>query len=449
MKKNTVLRSLSALLLCAFVLPLFCVGVSADIFESNMPKAPVAANVTSVYVYNIENDKTLLSYNPKGLIYPSSLTKIMSFIVISEKLGERLDESITVTSEMLSGTVGTRLGILAGEVFTVRQLMYCAFCGCYNDAVNILASVASGDTKNFVAEMNQKALALGLESTVFRNPTGIHDDAMVTTMNDLAIICRVAAEDQLIMQITGTERFEIPKSDTTPRYMIYNRNMLISARSTAEYFNGYANGLNAGMTVEGGECLATVASRDGLSYVIIVTGGETLEDDSGEEYISSYRLANELIDWCLDGFGYVRLFDSTVPCADINVSFSKGSDKVSVVPTEEIVMYLPLSFDPTDKLVFKLKLDSVEFEAPIKEGDIVGTMAVMYRDELIGEVRLATTADVERDDFLYGLEQIKIFSQSRIFLLSLLCLIGYSLLFTIVSAILKHSQTKNEKKPHK
>lgn len=430
--KKTARSTAVILLSLALILPGLCVGSSADVFENNMPKAPSVENVSAAYVYNVENDRVLLSHNPDGLIYPSSLTKVMSFLVCSEILANRLDESVTITNEMIAGSVGNRAGLAAGEVFTIKQLMYIAFCGCNNDAVNALAYISSGSVKDFVAVMNERAIELGTQGTVFRNPTGIHNDAMVTTMSDLGLICREAAKNELILRVTGAERYEIPQTDQTPRYMVYNRNMLISARSSAAYVNKNAIGLNAGMTDQGGECLATVAIKDGLTYIIVITGGVTVEDENGKQTITSYKLANELIDWSFDNFGYVRLFDASVPCADINVAYSSGTDKISVLPTEEIVMYLPLTFNPFARLTFKTKFDKVEFEAPIEKGTLVGSMVILYHDELIGEVGLVTTDEATRDEFLYSLSRIKEFSQNRVFLLT----VAFALLYTIVFAIL-------------
>ena len=426
------------------LLPSLCVGASADVFESNMPKLPSVENVGAAYVYNVENDRVLLAHNTDELIYPSSLTKVMSFLVCAEILDGRLEESITITDEMIAGSVGNRAGIAAGEVFTIKQLMYLAFCGCNNDAVNALAFISSGSVKAFVTAMNEKALLLGAEGTIFQNPTGIHNDAMVTTMSDLGLICREAAKNELILRVTGAERYEIPQTETTPRYMVYNRNMLISARSSAAYVNKNAKGLNAGMTDQGGECLATVASKNGLTYVIVITGGVTVEDDNGKETITSYKLANDLIDWSFNNFGYVRLFDATVPCADINVIYSSGADKISVLPTEEIVMYLPLTFNPFSRLTFKTKFDKVEFEAPIEKGTVVGSMAILYHDELIGEVELVTTDDATRDDFLYSLSRIKALSQNRVFLLTGAFALLYVILFSILGVVFRYVARKRE-----
>ncbi len=446
MKKTNAMRLLSAFLFSLIILPLFVFETGADVFESNMPKSPETDNIGSAMVYNIENDRTLLKINSESRLYPSSLTKIMSFLVVSEKLSGRLEENVTVTKEMIKNVSGTYSAIREGEVFTVRQMLYMAFCACYNDAVHILAFVSSGNIEAFVADMNKKAVKLGMTDSVFTNPTGLHDANMVTTANDLLKMCKAAAEDELILQVTGCEKFEIEKDSDNDKYTAYNRNRLVTKREGGEYFIKHAKGLNAGSTKQGGECVATVVERDGLSYIVIVTGGKELKDEKGEEYISSYKVAKALSNWSLDNFGYIKLFDKDIPAADINITFSKGNDKISVVPTEEITMYLPLSFDPQSRLTFRMKLNKTEFEAPIKKGQNVGSMLVMYRDEIIGEINLVTTGEAERDEFLYTLEKVKGISQTRVFDIFVVSLAGYSVLFGIICLVVKTIRNASQKK---
>jgi len=458
MKKEILVRILAGIAILCMILPMlaFCVRAeenenngASDMFSDNLPKMPDMNGVSAAYVYNLENKKEVLSFNGKNKIYPSSLTKLVSFALASEKLSSRLDEKVTVTQEMINGTVGTYVGIEAGETFTVRELFYIAFCACFNDAVNIVAHVCSGSVSAFVSEMNLKAASLGADNTVFTNPTGIHNNGMYTTMEDLGKLLVYAASDPLVMQITSTVKIELEKSDEHDRYMLYNRNMLISDRTTAKYINEYANGLNAGSTVESGECVATLAVKEGLSYLCIVVGGREAVTNEGEKYITSYRLINQLINWSFESFGYVKLFDSSIPCADLAVRYGVDADTVSVVPDGEIIMYLPLSFDVKSKLDFRTRFDKSEFEAPLKKGDTVGRMTVIYDGEPIGEVPLKLTADVEKDNFLYTLDSIKAFSQNRIFLLTVLCVVGYTALFTFSAWLLRRFGGRSKKKKSK
>lgn len=445
--KKIYLKIFSLTLCVLLTLPLICfpsaaeeedVGAYEDMFYDNIPRTPDMTEVTSAYVYNIENDKEILSYNGNAKIFPSSLTKIAAFSLASEMLADRLDEKITVTDDMLKGTVGTYVGIEAGEIFTVRELFYIAFCGGFNDAVNIIANVCSGSVSAFVSEMNKKAVSLGASATVFTNPTGIHNPSMYTTMNDLSRIVLHASKDPLVMQVTSTVKIEFEKSADHDRYMLYNKNMLLSDRTTSKYINKYASGLNAGSTAEGGECLATMFTKDGLSYLCIVVGGKEIVTDKGEKYISSYRLANDLSKWCFDSFGYVTLFDPSVPCAELSVKYGLDVDAVSVIPDGEITMYLPLSFDTSSLLDLRTRFFKTDFEAPMKKGDVVGRMTVLYEGHPIGEVALKITKDIEKDSFAYTLDMIKIFSQNRVFLLTVVCAVGYTVIFSFGAFLLSH-----------
>lgn len=433
-------KKLTVCLVCFLAFTLVLTGLSVsvsgeDIFKDHMPVPPKVENVGTVYVYNIENERLIYSYQAEKTIYPSSLVKVMSALVACEKLSDRLDERVKLTAEMLEGTTGSHLGLKVGETFSVRQLLYAAFCGSNNDAVNAVAHIASGSVAEFVADMNERALALGATATNFVNPTGIHNKAMVSNTNDLAKICLAASANALVSQITDTEKYEIPKTEENERYMIYTRNMLLTARYGGDYLNKHAVGLNAGMTNEGGECVATVAKKNGLSYLCIVTGGKTVEESPKKTYISSYRLANDMISWCFENFGYVTLFDQSLPCADIKVTYGSKVDKLSAHPTDKLVMYLPMSFDPSVSLTFRPKLLRTEFEAPIDEGMRVGSMAVYYEGVLVGEVDLVTFKGAERDEFMYTLGRIKGITQNRFFLLTVGFFIFYILLFSFIGAL--------------
>ena len=113
-------------------------------------------------------------------------------------------------------------------------------------------------------------------------------------------------------------------------------------------------------------------------------------------------------------------------------------------------MYLPLAFDAKKQLDFRMKFISSDFEAPLKKGDVVGKMSVIYRGEPIGEVDLKLTADVEKDEFLFTLDRIKAFSQNRVFLLTIVCAVGYTVLFYVAKGVLRHigggKKKKNKKK---
>ena len=84
---------------------------------------PVVEKVQSAYLYNIENNQILYELNIHHKIYPASTVKIMTALVAEEKLSHRLDETVTITAQMLNGVTGNHIGLKNVE-HSVRNLFY-------------------------------------------------------------------------------------------------------------------------------------------------------------------------------------------------------------------------------------------------------------------------------------------------------------------------------------
>ena len=129
-------------------------------------------------------------------LYPASLTKIMSALLVMEAVDSgrlSLDQEITASSTIESlDTAGSTAGIKTGEIMTVEQLLYCMLVVSANEACVILAEAVAGSVDAFVEQMNAKAQALGCENTHCVNPTGRHDSQHYTSAWDLYLITREA-----------------------------------------------------------------------------------------------------------------------------------------------------------------------------------------------------------------------------------------------------------------
>ena len=132
-------------------------------------------------------------------IFPTSTVKIMTGIVAIEALGNDLQKEVVITKEMLSQVAGNNIGLKSGEVVTVEQLLYGTLVNSANDTAIALAYAAYGSVEAFVAKMNEKATWLGAYDTYYANPTGMHNDAMVTTVADTAAIAKYAYSLPLYM----------------------------------------------------------------------------------------------------------------------------------------------------------------------------------------------------------------------------------------------------------
>lgn len=224
----------------------------------------------------------------------------MTGLVAIDALSGRLDETVTVTAEMLKGVAGNNIALKAGEVVTVKDMLYAALCGGYNDACAVLAHLVGGSMAGFVKLMNERADALGAASTHYTNPSGMHHEDMVTTTADTFRIALEAAHTPLYMEITSAAKYVMPATNLASERNIYNRNALIARNKEIIYYYAAARGLNSGSTTEGGYCLVTTAEQNGLTYLCVVMGGEEIDGK-----ITSYTLAKTLLDWAFASYGYV------------------------------------------------------------------------------------------------------------------------------------------------
>ena len=306
--------------------------------------------------------------------------------------------------------------IAEGETLTVKDILYAAVTGGYNDATHIAACLATGSVSEFVNQMNTEAQRLGTAHTRYTNPTGIHDPQMCTTVRDVAVIAREAYDDDLFMQLSSRRTYTIPKTNVAEERSFTNRNYLISD-SSQNYYNGYCAGMNAGMTDEGGWCVVTVCERNGASNLCIILRG--LDVSSGE-LIPAYVLANRLLSWANRNYGYRTVLSAGETLDTLRVGMTGISkSKADVVPSEDLKIYLPTDLDVEGQLVYDLVLDGEGLTAPLTAGDNVGTVTVSYHGSIVGKASLTVTEDFKRNGFLNALGLFKGYLMGRSFWLAI------------------------------
>ena len=373
---------------------------------------PPDGDVRHVLLINLENNLTLFEKSADTPIYPSSSVKIMTGLLVCRALADRLDETVTVTAAMLAGAEGRRMipPLADGEVMTIRDLLYAAICGGYNDAAQVVACLSSGSVAAFVEDMNREAERLNATSTRYTNPTGLHDPAMATSVYDVALIAREAYKDPLFMEISSARTHSIPATNVADPRSFTNRNALISD-SSLNYYNGYCRGMNAGMTDEGGWCVVTVCERGGAANLCVVMGGV---DVASGELVPAYVYTNRLLAWAHRSYAYRTILTphdilDTLPVAMTGVSKSKAD----IVPATELRVYLPADADVAAGLAYSTIIENGSLTAPLAVGDVVGTVSVTYEGRVVGKADLTVTEDFTENGFLVGLMGFRAYLTSR------------------------------------
>ena len=378
--------------------------------------APASSDVGVVLLLNLENNLVLYEKEADTPVYPASSVKIMMGLLACRSLYDRLGETVTVSSAMVAGVAGRSLHLADGERLTVRDLLYAAICGGYNDAAAVVACLSSGSVAAFVEDMNEEAQRLGALNTRYTNPTGLHDPAMATTARDLSIIAREAYGNQLYMLISSARTYTIPATNVSEARLFTNRNALISD-SSQNYYNGYCAGMNAGMTDEGGWCVVTVCERNGASNLCIILRG--LDVGSGE-LIPAYVQTNRLLAWANRNYGYRTVLSAGDKLDRQKVNMTGISkSKADIVPAEDLKIYLPANLDVEGQLEYNLILDGGGLTAPLTAGDPVGTVTVSYQGRIVGKAPLTVTEDFTESGFLKLLQGFRSYLLGRAFWLTL------------------------------
>lgn len=411
-RRRTFLLFLSLAVLIPSLLSAFSTPARA---ETEAP--PPDGEVGSVLLINLENDLTLFEKAADTAVYPSSSVKIMTGLLACRALADRLNEEVTVTAAMLSGVEGRRMNppLADGEVLTVRDLLYAAVCGGYNDASLVVACLASGSVAAFVEDMNREAERLSTVHTRYTNPTGLHDPAMATSARDVSLIAREAYKNDLYMQISSSRTHTVPATNVADARSFTNRNFLISD-SSQNYFNGYCRGMNAGMTDEGGWCVVTVCERGGAANLCIVMRGQ---DVATGELIPAYVYTNRLLSWANRAYSYRTVLTSDDVLDTLRVGMTGVSkSKADIVPVGDLKVYLPADADADTALTYTTNLTDGGLTAPLTAGQVVGTVTVTYEGRMVGKTDLTVTEDFARNGFLAGLMGFRGYLTSRPFLIT-------------------------------
>lgn len=202
----------------------------------------------------------------------ASTTKILTAIVALENLAP--DQTVAVTPDALNQAPDeTRLGIEAGDHYTVDELLTAMLLISANDAATALAEDTVGMPR-FVAAMNEQVAALGLHDSVFSNPVGLDDPRERSSPYDLAVLGLAAYKNfPLFRLIVGTHDIDVPPTSGHIAYHLHNINRLLAIYPPAL-------GIKPGYTGDAGYCLVMLAQRNGEQLVGVLMDDPRLATDA-------------------------------------------------------------------------------------------------------------------------------------------------------------------------
>ena len=265
-------------------------GVSGNVllpWADNVQIIPAnSINAAHAALADLKSGEIIASRKADEIIYPASMTKVMTLIVVAENLPSEdcLTDVITISQDIYDemkrqGSSG--IGLEPGEKLTVEALLYALMLRSDGIAACELARYVTGNVEDFVELMNQKAEKMGLTNTHFENPTGLFHASHTSTCREIASIMTYAMNMSLCRKILLTQHYNAPcvgADGKTFHYTLLHNLMITHFESitpnqptTVKIAAG-----KTGFTDESLYCLVTYAeSTDGHGYVCVTAKGES------------------------------------------------------------------------------------------------------------------------------------------------------------------------------
>lgn len=371
MKKATAIL-LSVIMMCGIL----CIFASAE-NESTMP---IDVKAKSAVLMDQTTGRVLMKMNENEKIYPASVTKIMSMLLVAEAIDSntiRLTDEVTASTNA-SKKGGSQIWLKEGETMTVDELLKATAVYSANDACTALGEYIAGSDEGFVMMMNERAGELGMKNTHFDNCTGLDDTSQthLTTAYDIALMSRELMKHQFIQQYTKIWMDSLRGGKTE----LVNTNKLI------RFYEG-ATGLKTGTTSKAGCCISATATRNGTSLIAVVMGADNSKD--------RFEGAKAMLNW-----GFAN-YETVTPQIDKSLITD-----VNIIMGEERTLTPQISGDskfliPKGKaknLTQEIDL-AAAVEAPVESNQTLGTVTVKLDGQKLGEYKLTAPHYVERLSF--------------------------------------------------
>ncbi len=240
---------------------------------------PAQPSGESVVVVDGDSGALLYAKNAHTRLAQASTTKIMTAIVAIER--GRLEDRVTVdvdSERLYLTTESTVMGLMPGQTVTLETLLYGLMLSSGNDAAIAIAKHVAGSEARFVEMMNEKARALGLQDTQFRNPHGLDAVGHYSSAYDLTMLSRYAMQNPTFYSLSATRHWNADGFD------LWNLNKFLASYPGAD-------GVKPGFTDDAGRCLVGSAVRDNHRvFVTVLRSADPTAD------------ARDLFDYTFEGF---------------------------------------------------------------------------------------------------------------------------------------------------
>lgn len=366
-------RTRPSRLITFFIALLMPLGVSADSLIAKPPQIAASGYI----LMDAASGQVLVAHNADEQLPPASLTKMMTAYVADHEL-ERGNISLkdqVLVSVKAWRTGGSRMFIREGTSVSVEELLKGIIIASGNDASVALAEHIAGSEDSFADLMNRHAERLGMNTTRFRNATGLPADGHFSSARDMATLALAIIND-------FPEHYALyaEKSYTYNNITQQNRNLLL-------WRDASVDGLKTGHTEEAGYCLVASAKQGNQRLISVVMGTDSEQARAVE--------TQKLLTWGFRFFETYHAYSAGDVLSQVRVWMGQ-SNQLDIGPLTDLVMTIPR--DSQKDLKAEMKVHP-EIRAPIRKGDTLGNVVITLNDEVLLDRPLVALNDVEQAGF--------------------------------------------------
>ena len=363
------------MLMACFVIP----AMAGDAAEETVAQSPVSLDLAckSAILMDAATGTVLYEQNADEALPPASVTKIMTLLLVMEAIDAgaiKLTDMVS-TSANAASMGGSQIFLEEGEQMSVEDMVKSVVISSANDAAVALAEFVAGSEEAFVERMNKRAEELGMVNTRFENTNGLDDtvENHVTSARDIALMSRELIKHETILKYSSIWMDTIRNG----AFGLTNTNRLVR-------FYKDATGLKTGSTAKAGFCVSATAKRDGMHLICVVMGAETRDIRNA--------IATKLLDY---GFANYSLYHADGQTLD-EIKVLGGVENTCGISYGGFDCVMPKGTGK--RVTFSVEFDGT-LVAPVKAGTEVGKVVYRAGDEILGEVPILTTEEIDKIDF--------------------------------------------------
>ena len=338
---------------------------------------------------DFHSGKVLYELDSDSVIYPASMTKIMTSIVAFDLLKKNkisLDNKFTISENAwrLSQSGYSSMFIMINDQVSVENLLKGIIIASGNDACVALAEGIAGSEENFAQMMNEKAEEIGMTSSNFTNSSGINDPDNISTVRDIALMSEYLIKNYPnFYEIFKVKTFTWDRTGGEPIKQ-GNRNPLL-------YKNVGVDGVKTGYLAVEKYSLASSMKKNDRRLIGVVSGFDTKNLRSSESL--------KLLNW---GFRNTNTFEvSTKNVSTFELDTWLGKKNIIKATTKEDY-FITINKKNIRHLTVSLNY-SGPIKAPIKKDEKIGDLIIKNKDEILKTLPLFASENLQKVNFFKSL----------------------------------------------